>query len=348
MYTSLAFSNFRSIDLLKIENLSTINLFFGKNNCGKTTVLESIFLLSGMNNPDLFRRCNIFRSYKHIKDFRFFFHNLNTNNTIVLKSSGDTSIYNRKSEISFSEELVKKVISEKENSNTTLNTFSTAEALNIKTTLAKTERFDTKITLSTIKNQESALLKIPAKYKEQISCTYLPPNISFETIPPMVKEVLQDKKETVVIDALKQIDDRIKDFVLFEDEVMVDVGLEKRIPINILGDGVRKFFTLILAIYRSKNGILLIDEIDNGLHFSTMEKLWRILLNVATIFNVQLFITTHNIDSLKGLKNVLASDNSLKNLVSAYKILRKEKIHETLYYNADSFSTVIQQENEIR
>lgn len=242
MYTSLAFSNFRSIDLLKIENLSTINLFFGKTNCGKTTVLESIFLLSGMNNPDLFRRCNIFRSYKHIKDFRFF----------------------------------------------------------------------------------------------------------FETIPPMVKEVLQDKKETVVIDALKQIDDRIKDFVLFEDEVMVDVGLEKRIPINILGDGVRKFFTLILAIYRSKNGILLIDEIDNGLHFSTMEKLWRILLNVATIFNVQLFITTHNIDSLKGLKNVLASDNSLKNLVSAYKILRKEKIHETLYYSADSFSTVIQQENEIR
>ena len=74
MYNSFEIEKFKSINSLKIENLSRINLFFGRNNCGKTTLLEAIFLLSGISNPELFRRCNSFRSFNQITDLSYFFH----------------------------------------------------------------------------------------------------------------------------------------------------------------------------------------------------------------------------------------------------------------------------------
>ncbi|WP_462136871.1 AAA family ATPase, partial [Candidatus Mycalebacterium sp.] len=48
-FKSIKIENFRGIESLKIDNLERINLFVGKNNCGKTTILESIYLLSGMS-----------------------------------------------------------------------------------------------------------------------------------------------------------------------------------------------------------------------------------------------------------------------------------------------------------
>ena len=165
----------------------------------------------------------------------------------------------------------------------------------------------------------------------------------------MVSKVLRDKQEKIVIDALQMIDKRINDFTLFDNEVMVDVGLDKRIPINLLGDGVRKFFTLVLAIYSSKDGVLIVDEIDNGLHYSSMENLWNIVLETSEKFNVQLFITTHNVDSLKGLRKTLENKVKYMEKVSLFKLIHNSSDeNKAVYYDAESFSTIIEQENEIR
>lgn len=43
-----------------------MNYFFCKNNCGKTTLLESIFILSGMSNPELPLKCNQFRDFENL------------------------------------------------------------------------------------------------------------------------------------------------------------------------------------------------------------------------------------------------------------------------------------------
>ena len=56
MYEKLRVENFKSLKQIEIDNLSNINLFFGKKNSGKTTLLVSIFLLSGTTNPELFKR----------------------------------------------------------------------------------------------------------------------------------------------------------------------------------------------------------------------------------------------------------------------------------------------------
>lgn len=347
MFNSLTIENFKSLNSLKVDNLSRINLFFGKNNCGKTTLLEAIFLLSGISNSELFSRCNTFRSFNHINDLSYFFHNLNIKKNIILSSAGNTDEYNRKAKIEFAK-IEKKIILNNITNESEINNSSESTMLLI-TGLVGKQKTSSSLTLQFLKNRERSEIRIPKNYQERINCNYLAPRIAFETIPNMVHKILEDKKEAIAIKALSLFDSRIKDFVLFNNDVMVDVGFEKRIPINLLGDGIRKFFTLILAIYSSKGGVLIIDEIDNGLHFSSMETLWNIILKVSEQFETQLFITTHNIDSLKGIKRVINNEKKYQDSVSFYKLIhRQTDENEVLYYNSKNFSTVIEQENEIR
>lgn len=346
MFNSLLIEKFKSINSLKIDNLSRINLFFGKNNCGKTTLLEAIFLLSGISNPDLFRRCNSFRNFNQISDLSYFFHNLNVNNDIHLVSRGNNGIYDRNEKIKFSK-IERKIIYNKEN-DSEINNISDTSMLLISGDV-NNQTVESSLTLKFLKSGKRNEIKIPKNYQEKINCIYLAPGITIESVPNMVHKIFEDKKENMVLDALKLFDPKIKDFILFNNEVMVDVGFEKRIPINLLGDGVRKFFTLIVCIYSSKDGVLIVDEIDNGLHFSSMETLWSIIFKTAEIFNTQLFITTHNIDSLKGLKKVIDVEQKYKKAVSFYKLIhRQSDENEALYYVAENFSMVIEQENEIR
>lgn len=53
---------------------------------------------------------------------------------------------------------------------------------------------------------------------------------------------------------------------------------------------------LALAIVNARNGFLLVDEIDTGLHFSAMYDMWKLIWKTAKRLNVQVFATTHNSD----------------------------------------------------
>ena len=61
MYKTVRIKNFRAFQTFTIEPLERVNLVLGKNNVGKTALLEALFLLLGTNNPELSLRINIFR-----------------------------------------------------------------------------------------------------------------------------------------------------------------------------------------------------------------------------------------------------------------------------------------------
>ena len=80
--TDFKITNFRGFDNLQIEGLSKINLIVGKNNSGKTSVLEGLFLLIGMSNPILPENVNRIRGItlntpQHLK---YLFHNVKLDN----------------------------------------------------------------------------------------------------------------------------------------------------------------------------------------------------------------------------------------------------------------------------
>ena len=61
---------------------------------------------------------------------------------------------------------------------------------------------------------------------------------------------------------------------------------------------------LALALSNAKGGILLVDEIDTGLHYSVMENMWRMISERAVALDVQVFATTHSRDCYESLAAV--------------------------------------------
>ncbi len=95
MFKSLEIRNLRGIKSANIEGLSQINLFFGKNNCGKSTVLEALFLISGQSNPTLPLSINSMRNYSKFaeEDLNIEFYNLDPRNKISISTTGDENRY---------------------------------------------------------------------------------------------------------------------------------------------------------------------------------------------------------------------------------------------------------------
>jgi predicted ATPase len=74
------------------------------------------------------------------------------------------------------------------------------------------------------------------------------------------------------------------------------------VPLRTLGDGVNRLFGIALALVNARGGILLIDEIENGIHYSVQGQLWRFLIDAAEKFNVQVFATTHSTDAIRAFQ----------------------------------------------
>jgi AAA15 family ATPase/GTPase len=129
--------------------------------------------------------------------------------------------------------------------------------------------------------------------------------------------------------------------------MLVDAGLLKRIPVNMMGDGGRKIVSLLSAVYNCKDGILLIDEISNGFHYSVMRSLWKVLINASIKNNTQLFVTTHDVDSIKGLRD--AALENYKDIVATFKLLRTNNDElKAFHYSLESLDYSINQEIEVR
>jgi AAA15 family ATPase/GTPase len=101
---------------------------------------------------------------------------------------------------------------------------------------------------------------------------------------------------------------------------------DQRIPIGSMGDGVWRILALALAIVSAKGGVLLVDEIDTGLHFSTMSKMWKLIWETAKKLDVQVFATTHNSDCWTSLAMIAQEEENTEDEISIQRIERdKEK-----------------------
>ncbi|MGQ9778739.1 MAG: AAA family ATPase [Bacillota bacterium] len=74
-----------------------------------------------------------------------------------------------------------------------------------------------------------------------------------------------------------------------------DIGLERLVPLPIMGEGMTRFASLVLAMANAPNGVVLIDEIENGLHHTILPQVWRAIGETARDFNTQVFATTHSL-----------------------------------------------------
>lgn len=100
---------------------------------------------------------------------------------------------------------------------------------------------------------------------------------------------------------------------------------ERPVPIGSLGDGMWRLLSIAIAIAQCKDGLLLIDEIDTGLHYSVMADMWRLIYGAAKDLNVQVFATTHSNDCIRSLAEVCCSETDAGENVTLQRIERGRK-----------------------
>ena len=78
-------------------------------------------------------------------------------------------------------------------------------------------------------------------------------------------------------------------------------GFINPIPIGSMGDGIWHLLALAIAITRCRDGFLLVDEIDTGLHYGVLPDMWKMVIDASRRLNVQVFASTHSFDCVQAL-----------------------------------------------
>lgn len=74
------------------------------------------------------------------------------------------------------------------------------------------------------------------------------------------------------------------------------------LPLRSMGDGITRLFHITLSLVNARNGVLLVDEFENGLHWSVQEKVWETVFQLAKRLDVQVFATTHSRDCVQAFQ----------------------------------------------
>ncbi|MCS2893162.1 ATP/GTP-binding protein [Parabacteroides faecis] len=359
VFNEVEINNFRGIKHLLLPDLRQINLLVGKNNCGKSTVLDAIFLLSGFSNPVLNMRINQFRDYSSFteEDIALNFYKMQTSNHIYIRGNINGKTI-RELKISPVVSQSKIVLSKDDISGVALSNKETnigsGLTMNFSYISSNGDKLDDSatITLRTSKRGKNEVeIKLPKEYEETLSTAYISSKYAFNIAVEQLTRIIEEKQDKVIVEILQHIEPRIKSITVLKSQINVDIGLDRLIPINMLGDGIRKLLAIVTALYACKDGAVFIDEIDNGLHFSSLSSLWKAIIKTAELLNVQVFATTHNIESLQSLNNVLFEDEyaDSQNDIMCYSLRHMPTDELNAYkYPYEKFQYVINQEIEIR
>lgn len=352
-YSSISISNFRAIENLYIDNFKQVNVFTGRNNCGKTTVLEALFQISGMSNPQLPITIHNIRDLILGNDdsFNFIFRNLDFNQNPHIDAILDgikrdliikpkyAARYNKKV---FNTEKINLIPESKISMND--DDFPVVGGLCFEFTEEKNnEKFISEISLS------ENIVNISNHYREKLRCSFHSTKHSMAMLPQRINKLLVNKQMRGIIKVLKEIDPKISDMQMGDmGMIYIDIGLDKLLPINIMGDGIRRILSMIAAVSDVQGGVLLIDEIENGLHYSTLKTLWKALLKAAEVYNVQLFATTHSNECIDALVSSYEESNQESDDIRLYRIEKQDDKHRVFEYSAEMIATGIDNIIEMR
>ena len=169
--------------------------------------------------------------------------------------------------------------------------------------------------------------------------------------------VLTEDRESEVVDAMKLLERDLKSIRFLtsdasrmrSDRAGVLLGFQgggRRVPLGSHGDGMRRLLALSLALTQTARGVLLVDEIDTGLHWTVLEDMWRLVVDTARKSSVQVFATTHSLDCIRGLAGLAESCPDVAGEVSIHKIERA--LHKAVRFADDDIPAIVEQNIEVR
>ncbi len=317
MLERLHIRNYRVFNNLKIDPLSRINLIAGKNNSGKTSLLEAIFLLAGAGNPQIAINVNLVRGI--VLDAK------------VTEAIGETFWKPMFSELNMGRPI------EIMGHHQTLGqlTLEIASEQPRTTEISLDRTGGTSVTKppyqwSLIFEYESNAGRRAGRIRvegQEIKVDQDKAPLPFEAaiVQSRTGTVQEDaillgalrkrKQDYLVLNALQVIEPKLQsienNFASGAPMMWGDIGLSELIPLSVMGEGMTRIARLVLAISAAPDGVVLVDEIENGLHHSVLPKVWKVVDTAAKQFKAQVFATTHSFECVEAAHEALGSDGFL-------------------------------------
>ncbi len=325
MIREFIINSYRGLNRLELKDLNKINVFAGPNNCGKTSILEAVILSGLFDDVDLLVDTLVSRYHGFSPEYFDSLFPIGTEPVICLKSRLDDAekllhthlLYEKNQIINKDEETSKSMVFE-------LRFLYGYDGINEEEDqdkfFVRFEEENNGYKVGMGKSPNNVLnLQIPCKF---ISFSRF--NSSARLVRD-IDQILDQNMRRELLEILKIFDDRIVNFEIVGKDRTIKLFRENQnIPLTLFdyGNGMYKAFFIATSALLAQDGILLVDEIEAGIHNKALKDFIGKLLQVCIKKNVQVFMTTY---SLEAIDIVLSDCQYRLDDLAVYHIRNKEK-----------------------
>jgi len=343
MISSIQIEGYRGFQHFEMEGLGRLNLLVGTNNSGKTSVLEALHLLTSRGDPMalwqlLWRRGERLpgeRNPRHVTpelDVSHLFtgHEAHVGSNFTLSAKNETP----ERHVTFTIGELSQKKREELLASGEASPITSRLVLRIKgvppapvSTLSLTRALGIS---PDVFEAPPRRLRRRAGTEESPSQFITTESLDSDDLVSLWDKVALTPSENLVLRALQFLDHDIERIAAqssaqayFQTRggfIIKRSGNEQPIPIGSMGDGMWRMLAMAIAITQCKGGVLLVDEIDTGLHYTVMSDMWRLIFGAAKDLDVQVFATTHSFDCIHSLASVCLSDTDSANAVTLQRI----------------------------
>ncbi len=342
MLERVKIKNFRRFRELDVSPATRINVITGSNNAGKTSLLEAIFLLSSGGNPT---GVNIGRDLRGLTEdtqqaaavreilWKPMFSALDTG--IPIKIAADHAAAGAIS--------VKISLEEHDEGWRTEGAFGNQY-------LVCTFRDDNEQDARSVYRPTDAGIEfitgdIKIPFGAKILLSYF--GTTGSEAAGLLGALRQRKQGDLVLGALQVIEPRLQSI---EDNsasgspmIWGDIGLPELVPLPVMGGGMVRIASLALAMATIEGGVLLVDEIENGIHHSVLADVWRVIDDMSRKLGTQVFATTHSYECLQAAASAIEGDD-----LSIHRLETDEDASRCVTLDRSQIDSVVEYRMEVR
>ena len=158
------------------------------------------------------------------------------------------------------------------------------------------------------------------------------------------------KRKSKIVESLKIIDNRLQNLELVKkgDAYFIhgEIGHDRMLSMSLMGEGMERYLTFVLAILSAENGTVLIDEIENGFHHSVHSKIWNNLTKLAREYNVQIIASTHSHECIEAAHESFKQDEKYDFIL--HRLDRVGERIEDVTYDKETLEASLKSNMEIR